>query len=151
MGGWESSRIGPTPPPSRQNLDGRAKCLAQKSEKTSVPNVVSISIYSTDSDLNSYQVIILDEIHERHLQGDFLLGVLKRLIQRRCEDLKLILMSATINVELFAGYFAKLDGHLPPVINVPGRLYPIELHYQPVASSLLDRSEKGAGFLNSFH
>lgn len=59
---------------------------------------------SSDS-LPNYDVIILDEIHERHLMGDFLLGVLKCLIHTRT-DIKLVLMSATINIKLFEDYFA---------------------------------------------
>ena len=54
--------------------------------------------------LRVFQVIILDEIHERHLQGDFLLGLLRELVSKR-DDLKLLLMSATINLELFTEYF----------------------------------------------
>lgn len=78
-----------------------------------------------------YQVIILDEIHERHLHSDFLLGILKNLIQRRT-DLKLILMSATINIDLFKSYFADAASSIAPIINVPGRLYPIILQYLPL-------------------
>lgn len=59
---------------------------------------------STDNDLSWYDVIIVDEVHERHIHGDFLLGVLRLLIDRR-PDLKLILMSATINIQLFSDYF----------------------------------------------
>ncbi|VDO59255.1 unnamed protein product [Onchocerca flexuosa] len=58
----------------------------------------------SDPELNRYNVIILDEIHERNLSGDFLLGLLRDLVRRR-DDLKLILMSATINLELFQNYF----------------------------------------------
>lgn len=46
----------------------------------------------------------MDEVHERHIHGDFLLGVLKGLLTRRT-DLKLVLMSATINIQLFSSYF----------------------------------------------
>lgn len=52
-------------------------------------------------------MIVLDEVHERHLHGDFLLGVMKCLLQQR-SDVKLVLMSATINVELFSNYFSPL-------------------------------------------
>lgn len=55
-----------------------------------------------------YDVIVLDEVHERHLHGDFLLGIMKCVIDQR-HDLKLVLMSATINIELFSNYFAKED------------------------------------------
>ncbi|XP_017888997.1 probable ATP-dependent RNA helicase DHX34 [Ceratina calcarata] len=82
---------------------------------------------SGDAEL-SYDVIVLDEVHERHLHGDFLLGIMKCIINQR-QDLKLVLMSATINIELFSNYFSKED---VKVIQVPGRLYPIQLLYRPV-------------------
>ncbi|EMP28246.1 Putative ATP-dependent RNA helicase DHX34 [Chelonia mydas] len=74
--------------------------------------------------LPGYQVLIADEVHERHLHSDFLLGVLRRLLPAR-PDLKLVLMSATINIRLFAGYFGGA-----PVVQVPGRLFPITVVYQ---------------------
>ncbi|XP_053865756.1 probable ATP-dependent RNA helicase DHX34 [Malaclemys terrapin pileata] len=76
--------------------------------------------------LPGYQVLIADEVHERHLHSDFLLGVLRRLLPAR-PDLKLVLMSATINIRLFAGYFGGA-----PVVQVPGRLFPITVVYQPI-------------------
>lgn len=82
---------------------------------------------STEAALTQYDVIVLDEIHERHLHGDFLLGITKCLLKTRA-DLKLVLMSATINVKLFSEYFSEEEAH---VIEVPGRLYPIKLHYMP--------------------
>lgn len=78
--------------------------------------------------LPSYDVIILDEIHERHLMGDFLLGILKCLVHTRT-NIKLVLMSATINIKLFEEYFASESA---VVIQVPGRLYTIELNYKPI-------------------
>ncbi|XP_042556406.1 probable ATP-dependent RNA helicase DHX34 [Dipodomys spectabilis] len=87
--------------------------------------------------LPQYQVLIVDEVHERHLHSDFLLGVLHRLLPRR-PDLKVILMSATINIELFSSYF----GHAP-VVQVPGRLFPITVVYQPQeAEPAMSKSEK---------
>lgn len=77
--------------------------------------------------LSNYNVIILDEIHERHISCDFLLGAIKCLLNHRKGDLKVILMSATVNCELFSKYFGKC-----PVIKVPGRLYPIKLEYYPI-------------------
>ncbi|KAG1657328.1 putative ATP-dependent RNA helicase DHX34 [Nymphon striatum] len=88
----------------------------------------------TDSALSSYNVIVLDEVHERHLHGDFLLGVLKCLIQQR-KDIKIVLMSATINIELFVKYF-----NSAPVIQVPGRLFPIEMNYRPI--SVMEKGSK---------
>lgn len=82
---------------------------------------------STEAALTQFDVIVLDEVHERHLHGDFLLGIAKCLIKAR-DDLKLVLMSATINVDLFANYFNDEKVH---VIEVPGRLFPIQMHYKP--------------------
>ncbi|XP_044731151.1 probable ATP-dependent RNA helicase DHX34 [Chrysoperla carnea] len=83
---------------------------------------------SSDIEAIDYEVIILDEVHERHLHGDFLLGIVKCLIYQR-PQLKIILMSATINIELFTNYFSSENAK---VIQVPGRLYPIKLHYRPI-------------------
>ncbi|XP_068766271.1 probable ATP-dependent RNA helicase DHX34 isoform X2 [Struthio camelus] len=76
--------------------------------------------------LPGYHVLIADEVHERHLHSDFLLGVLRRLLPAR-PDLKLVLMSATINIRLFSGYFGGA-----PVLQVPGRIFPITVIYQPI-------------------
>lgn len=74
-----------------------------------------------DRTLAQYQVVIVDEVHERHLHCDFLLGVLRSLVAER-PDLRLILMSATINIKLFSDYFSGA-----PVLQVPGRLFPIQV------------------------
>ena len=79
---------------------------------------------STDPDLSWYNVIIVDEVHERHIHGDFLMGVLRLLTDRR-SDLKLILMSATINIQLFSEYF---EG--APVIRVRIRKSVIAFHHK---------------------
>lgn len=74
-----------------------------------------------DETLAQYQVVIVDEVHERHLHCDFLLGVLRSLLAER-PGLRLILMSATINIKLFSDYFSSA-----PVLQVPGRLFPIQV------------------------
>ncbi|XP_060072123.1 probable ATP-dependent RNA helicase DHX34 [Ylistrum balloti] len=81
---------------------------------------------TSDPHLKQYSVIVIDEVHERHIHTDFLLGILKCLLRHR-EDIKLILMSATINIHLFSEYFEDA-----PVVKVPGRLYPIQLEYCPI-------------------
>ncbi len=79
----------------------------------------------TDRTLSAYDVIIVDEAHERSLNVDFLLGILKRILARR-RNLKVIVSSATLDVERFAAFF-----DAAPVISVPGRLFPIEIQYRP--------------------
>ena len=82
-----------------------------------------------DRNLSAYDTLIIDEAHERSLNIDFLLGYLKRLMQRR-PDLKIIVTSATIDAGRFASHFA--TGGMPaPVIEVSGRTYPVELRYRP--------------------
>jgi len=84
----------------------------------------------TDPLLKQYDTIIIDEAHERSLNIDFLLGYLKQLLPRR-PDLKLIITSATIDADRFARHFARGDKPAP-VIEVSGRLYPVEIRYRPV-------------------
>ncbi len=79
----------------------------------------------TDPRLSAYDTLIIDEAHERSLNIDFLLGYLKQLLPRR-PDLKVIVTSATINAEAFSKHFGGA-----PVIEVSGRLYPVEVRYRP--------------------
>ena len=85
-----------------------------------------------DPELRAYDTLIIDEAHERSLNIDFLLGYLKRLLTtRRRDDLRLIVTSATLDAARFAQHFA-FDGVGPaPVVEVSGRLYPVEVRYQP--------------------
>src|SRR5689334_2763167 len=78
-----------------------------------------------DRDLKKYDTIIIDEAHERSLNIDFLLGYLKRLLPRR-PDLKVVITSATIDVDRFAAHFDA------PVVEVSGRTYPVEVRYRPL-------------------
>lgn len=79
--------------------------------------------------LKQYDTLIIDEAHERSLNIDFLLGYLRGVLQQRPE-LKLIVTSATLDAERFSKHFAT-DGKPAPVIEVSGRLYPIEMRYRP--------------------
>jgi pre-mRNA-splicing factor ATP-dependent RNA helicase DHX15/PRP43 len=78
-----------------------------------------------DHDLTRYSTIILDEAHERTLATDILMGLLKEVVIRR-PDLKLIIMSATLDAQKFQRYF--MDA---PLLAVPGRTHPVEIFYTP--------------------
>ncbi|NIO40478.1 MAG: ATP-dependent RNA helicase HrpA, partial [Burkholderiales bacterium] len=101
-------------------------------DKSSSDNLVKlmtdgILLAETQSDrfLNNYDTLIIDEAHERSLNVDFLLGYIKQLLPKRPE-LKLIITSATIDAEKFSRHFDDA-----PVIEVSGRLYPVEVIYRP--------------------
>ena len=101
----------------------------------------------TDPLLRQYDTIIIDEAHERSLNIDFLLGYLKQILPRR-PDLKIIITSATIDAERFARHFGGKDKPAP-VIEVSGRLYPVEVRYRPVEpanrSERNDRNDRAEG------
>jgi ATP-dependent helicase HrpA len=84
----------------------------------------------TDPLLKAYDTLIIDEAHERSLNIDFLLGYLKEILVKR-PDLKLIVTSATIDADRFARHFGS-EAKPAPVIEVSGRLYPVEVRYRPV-------------------
>ncbi|RLP68252.1 ATP-dependent RNA helicase HrpA [Mycetocola reblochoni] len=88
-----------------------------------------------DKLLRAYDTIIIDEAHERSLNIDFLLGYLKQLLPRRPE-LKLVITSATIDVDRFSAHFDDA-----PIIEVSGRTYPVEIRYRPV---LTEADEDGS-------
>ncbi|WP_257812640.1 ATP-dependent RNA helicase HrpA [Aggregatibacter actinomycetemcomitans] len=95
----------------------------------------------TDRFLNQYACLIIDEAHERSLNNDFILGYLKQLLPRR-PDLKLIITSATIDVERFSKHFDNA-----PIIEVSGRTYPVEVRYRPIAEE--DDQDQLQGILNA--
>jgi len=89
-----------------------------------------------DRELRRYDRLIIDEAHERSLNIDFLLGYLKRLTERR-KDLKVVITSATIDAGRFSRHFNDA-----PVIEVSGRLYPVEMRYRPVAGDAEDTTRQ---------
>jgi ATP-dependent helicase HrpA len=92
-----------------------------------------------------YDTIIIDEAHERSLNIDFLLGYLKNLLAQR-SDLKLIITSATIDVEKFSRHF---NG--APVVEVSGRAYPVEIVYSGPDILEMDRDQRIVECLRDIH
>ncbi len=91
--------------------------------------------------LKAYDTIIIDEAHERSLNIDFLLGYLKQLLPKR-PDLKIIITSATIDADRFARHFER-NGKPAPVIEVSGRMYPVEVRYRPVEPDVNPNTKAG--------
>ena len=100
--------------------------------------------FRNDPLLERYDTVIVDEAHERSLNIDFLLGVLKTILPKR-PDLKVIVTSATINYEKFSTHF--LDS---PVIQVSGRTYPVEIQYHPMRDLDASKSD-GVGLAQAIH
>ncbi len=101
-----------------------------------------ILLAETQSDrfLDQYDLIIIDEAHERSLNIDFLLGCLTRILNNR-PDLRLIITSATINTQSFADHFAAATGAPVPIISVQGRTYPVDILYRPPAEEELEHND----------
>ena len=97
-----------------------------------------------DPELRQYDTLIIDEAHERSLNIDFMLGYLRQLMPRR-PDLKVIVTSATLDAERFARHFADAQGRAAPVIEVSGRLYPVETRYRPLQPRKSAQRGRGSG------
>lgn len=108
-----------------------------------------ILLAETQSDplLRAYDTLIIDEAHERSLNIDVLLGYLKQLLPRR-PDLKLIVTSATIDAERFAEHFRSAKGPAP-VIEVSGRLYPVEVRWRPFGQDKGDERDLPAAICDA--
>lgn len=88
-----------------------------------------------DRYLNKYDTIIIDEAHERSLNIDFILGYVKNILPKR-PDLKIIVTSATLDVNRFSQYF-----HDAPIFEVEGRSFPVEVRYRPISEMTIGGSD----------
>ena len=96
-----------------------------------------------DRDLLAYDTIIVDEAHERSLNIDFLLGYLKQLRRRR-DDLRIIVTSATIDLERFSEHFDDA-----PIIEVSGRTYPVDIRYRPLGEGAEEDEQQSVAILDA--
>ncbi|GAB6093989.1 ATP-dependent RNA helicase HrpA [Desulfatiferula olefinivorans] len=115
-----------------QELGGAVGCKIRFQDKTSDQTLIKVMTdgvllaeAQTDRFLSAYDTVIVDEAHERSLNIDFILGILRNLLKKR-HDLKVIITSATIDTEKFSKAFDDA-----PIIEVSGRTFPVELNYRP--------------------
>ena len=128
--------------------------FTDKTDKNAYIKVMTdgILLAETQKDpyLSEYDTLIVDEAHERSLNIDFILGILKTVLVKR-KDLKLIVTSATIDTEKFSKAFDNA-----PVIEVSGRMYPVDVHYMPLtdedneedAPSYIEKTVEAVDFLH---
>lgn len=98
-------------------------CTSSATEIKYMTDGVLLRESLVESDLDKYSCIIMDEAHERALNTDILMGLLKKILARR-RDLKLIVTSATMNAERFAQFFGGA-----PQFTIPGRTFPVDVLY----------------------
>jgi ATP-dependent helicase HrpB len=108
-----------------------------------------------DATLQNVSVVILDEFHERSLDADLLLGMLRQLQSTLREDLKIVVMSATLNADEL-----RLGLNDPPILSVEGRMYPVSIRYRPskfrqtaiesMTDAVLESAQRDAGDILAF-
>ena len=103
---------------------------SRQTRLTLMTDGILLAEISRDRLLRRYDVVIIDEAHERSLTIDFLLGYLAEILPQR-RDLRVIITSATIDPQRFADHFAGVLGRSVPVIEVSGRTYPVQVRYRP--------------------
>ncbi|GMH55182.1 hypothetical protein TrLO_g5825, partial [Triparma laevis f. longispina] len=125
----------PAPPGSANSLVGYKVRLDKKTSTTTRITYMTIGILlrmliNGPANL-PYTHIVLDEVHERGLELDFTLGLVKKLLATD-RNIRVIIMSATVNMEKFLTYFSSIP-HCPPPesLQIPGRTFPVTLHSLP--------------------
>ncbi|GET86248.1 RNA helicase, putative [Leishmania tarentolae] len=116
-------------------------CVSKKTQITYCTTGIVLRRLQTDKYLGRVSHVVVDEIHERGVDTDFLLILLRDLVRRR-QDLKVVLMSATMDSDLFARYF---DG--APVISIAGRTFPVKvMHLEQIIPEVNYILEEGSPF-----
>lgn len=103
-------------------IGGERKLSRETRVKFMTDGILLRELHS-DPELRRYEVVIVDEAHERGVNQDLILALLKRLRARR-PDMKIIIMSATIDEKRFSDFFGGA-----PIIKVPGRVFPVDIRY----------------------
>lgn len=98
-------------------------CTSEKTIIKYMTDGMLLREFLNEPDLNSYQVLIIDEAHERTLHTDILFGLVKDIAKYR-KDLKILISSATLDAEKFSSYFDDA-----PIFRIPGRRYPVTTYY----------------------
>jgi ATP-dependent helicase HrpB len=98
----------------------------------------------SDPDLERVGCVVLDEFHERHLEGDLALALLRRLQRTRRPDLKIVVMSATLDAAPIARYLAGEGAPALPVLRSAGRQHPLEIEYTPHSAAPLEEQVAAA-------
>ena len=87
-----------------------------------------LRLLQSDPDLNAFDIVVLDEFHERSLEADVTLGLMRRLQEQSRPDLALIIMSATLDSDQVASYLQC------PTVTAHGRLHPVDIRYRPASA-----------------
>jgi pre-mRNA-splicing factor ATP-dependent RNA helicase DHX16 len=118
----------------------------QTSDKTIIKYMTDgmlLREFMSEPDLGGYSAIMIDEAHERTVHTDILLALIKDLALERPE-LKILISSATMNASRFSSYYRDC-----PIFNIPGRRYPVDIHYTPQPeANYLGESTPGLSLLN---
>lgn len=83
----------------------------------------------SDPLLSDYSILIIDDCHERSMYTDMILGLLKKIRKRRTDELKIVISSATIDARLYHSFFNEMPLFRAQVVQVHGRMHPVELFY----------------------
>jgi ATP-dependent helicase HrpA len=118
-------------------------CISQSTFIKFMTDGILLMEAQRDRLLNAYDTIIIDEAHERTLNIDFALGILKNILLLR-RDLRVVITSATIDAEKFSASFADA-----PIIEVSGRVYPVSVRYEPIDHGPGEERENAVTYIDA--